>query len=182
MHSVYRRLLRLYPTAYREDFGEEMTSVFDDLHKEFQGAGFFQKALFIIHEIIGLLFGAARERWRVLGCYNPNVSFQTRRFNMHPGFRFPKSTAVLMAVILAGTILAIEKCKSIVDSLHKANPQGSSLAPEQITFFGAFAAIVVASYLLALVVWAVLFALRRSGVHRLAKISEAVAKSSRDSL
>ena len=95
---------------------------------------------------------------------------------MRPGFRFPKSTAVLMAIIFAGTILAIEKCKSVVGSLHKANPQGSPLAPEQITFLGAFAAIFLASYLLALVVWAVLFALRRSGTHRLSQISATAAK------
>lgn len=182
MHFIYRQLLRLYPTAYGEEFGEEMTLVFDDLHKEFQREGFFQKGLFIMRETIGLLFGAAQEHWRVLVRYSPDVSFPSRRFNMHHGFRFPKSTAALMAIILAGTILAIEKSKSVVGSLHRANPQASPLAPEQITFFGAFVVIFIASCLLAAVGWALLFALRRSGVHRLSRISATVAKSTRDSV
>lgn len=182
MHSIYRRLLHLYPAAFREEFGEEMISLLDDLHKEIQKAGFFQKMLFVLRETTGLSLGAAQERWRAVGCYNPDVSFRSRRFNMRPGFRFPRSTAVLMAVILAGTILAIEKCKSVVGSLHRINPQNSPLAPEQITFFGAFAVVLISSCVLGIVGWAVLFALRRSGVHRLSQISASIARSTRESI
>jgi hypothetical protein len=178
MLSIYRWLLHLYPAAYREEFGDEMEFVLAELHQEHRRQVAFRRALVIIRETTGLLRGAMEEHWRRLGDVSYDASLRSRRFVMSSGFRFPKSTVALMAVILAGTILAIEKCKSIVDALHKANPQSSPLDAEQITVFGAFAVIFIVVAVLAAIGWAVLFAMGRSGVHRLSQIS---AGSNRDS-
>ncbi len=84
---------------------------------------------------------------------------------MRSEFRFPKATAPLMALILGVIVVAIEKAKAISASLPHTNPQVGPIPPLQLT--------VVWTLLLVLIVpgtggalgWAVLFALRRSGVH-----------------
>ena len=42
---------------------------------------------------------------------------------MRSEFRFPKATPILMAIILAGVILTIEKATAIEESLPHAYPQ-----------------------------------------------------------
>lgn len=86
---------------------------------------------------------------------------------MRDGFRFPKTTAILMTVILAGVIMAIRKGEAIEASLpHVSAPIApihsapSYLLPGVVAGFLFF-------YATGLVGWAILFALRRSGVHRL---------------
>ena len=81
---------------------------------------------------------------------------------MQPQFRFPRSTVFLMWVILAGVLLAIEKAKIIQ---VKYGPQEvmavwNSL-PWFLFLFPALACVAVAA------VWGLLFALRRTGMHRL---------------
>ena len=89
---------------------------------------------------------------------------------MRTEFRFPKTTAVLMTLILGGIILAIEKARMIQASYS----QGAPLVPletARLTFFPTVALLLVIFYAAGLVGWAVLFALRRTGVHRLADMS-----------
>jgi len=92
---------------------------------------------------------------------------------MRSEFRFPKATPVLMAIILAGVILTIEKATAIEESLPYANPQLPPIQPEHFTFFPAMAVIFLSAYAVAVIGWVVLFALRRSGVHRLSEMQGA---------
>lgn len=159
MLSVYRCLLYLYPPDYRSEFGDEMIGVFSEAESEAKvGLG---RGGFFLREIAGLLNGALQERLRALTGSYSSITFSSRRFTMRPGFRFPKSTAVLMSVILAGVILAIEKAQSIVRSAAESD------YPDLV---GGLVAIFAAACVLAVVAWAALFALRRSGVHRLSQI------------
>ena len=90
---------------------------------------------------------------------------------MRSEFRFPKATPVLMIIILAGVILTIEKATAIEESLPHAYPQQlPPIQPEHFTFFPAMAAIFLSAYAAAVIGWAVLFALHRSGVHRLSEM------------
>lgn len=90
---------------------------------------------------------------------------------MRSGFRFPKSTSFLMTVILAGIVLAIQKAEAIRAALpDEIAPVGPMWSPHVgilttigLTFLGVYFAGALA--------WVVLFALRRSGVHRLSEIS-----------
>jgi hypothetical protein len=161
MASLYRWLLYLYPAAYRCEYGEEMIGVYREARKERNKATALQRSAFFLREIAGLLSGALQERWWAMADFNCSTPISQRRFTMRPGFRFPKSTAVLMAVILAGTILAIEKAESIVRSAAE---------PDYPDLLGGVVAIFAAAFVLAVVAWAALFALRRSGAHRLAEI------------
>jgi hypothetical protein len=91
---------------------------------------------------------------------------------MHTEFRFPKTTAVLMTVILAGVVLAIEKGEGIVASLTNVNPALGPIESPHFDFVPAVIVMFVFVYAAAVAGWAILFALRRSGVHRLETSTE----------
>lgn len=81
---------------------------------------------------------------------------------MHRQFRFPRSTVFLMCVILAGVAFAIEKAQHIQASLTGTQLRTETAAPLIVTF--------IIVDIAAAVGWGVLFALRRTGVHRLDKV------------
>jgi len=178
MLSLYRCLLYLYPAAYRYEYGDEMAGVFRELQKEVRserrGKGLLPRGKFFLREFAGLLYGVLQEHSRAITGSN---LFPPRRFTMRSQFRFPKATPVLMAVILAGVILTIEKATAIQNSLPSAYPQQlPRIQPEHFTFFPAMAVIFLLAYAAAVIGWAVLFALRRSGVHRLSEMPDASRK------
>lgn len=90
---------------------------------------------------------------------------------MHNGFRFPKSTAVLMTIILAGVILAIRKGEAIAASLPNVSQPIAPIHSAPSYLLPGVIAGFIFFYAAGLTGWAILFALRRSGVHRLADIS-----------
>jgi hypothetical protein len=166
MLRLYRRLLALYPAAYREQFTEEMVAVFSDIYAEAVTQEMRARALLYLREALGLLAGALHEHARALGA-GIWMDVSPRRFSMRNEFRFPKTTAVLMTIILAGVIMAIRKGEAIEASLpHVSQPIApihsapSYLLPGVVAGFLFF-------YAAGLIGWAILFALRRSGVHRL---------------
>jgi len=153
MFTVYRWLLRLYPGSYRDEFGEEMTSVFRDARSTLPPA-LAAKVSFYGREFCGLLAGALSVHFdRLFGSAIP-----FRRFDMQPQFRFPRSNVFLMLVVFAGVLLAISKASGVAgDAVGSVWPSlVSILAFMLLTMFAA-----------AVVVWAILHTLRRSGVHRL---------------
>lgn len=91
-------------------------------------------------------------------------------------FRFPKSTAVLMMIILAGVVMTIEKGIAIQASLPYDNPRIPAIQPEHLTLFPMLAIMFLAIYTLAAIAWIVLFALRRAGVQRLSEMPAASAQ------
>jgi hypothetical protein len=156
-HMVYCWLLRLYPVSYRDEFGDEMTSVFHAAQSEATLAA-ASKLSFYRREFFGILSGALRAHFDSL--FGPTVPF--RRFYMQPQFRFPRSTVFLMCVILAGVILAIQKAKIVVQ-MKEGLPLDTVAAWHPLFWLYPFAMV------LAVVgaIWGILFALRRTGMHRL---------------
>jgi len=159
-HTVYCWLLRLYPASYRDEFGDEMTSVFRAAQGEIPLAA-ASKLSFYRREFVGILSGALQAHFDCL--FGPTVPF--RRFYMQPQFRFPRSTVFLMLVILAGVMLAIEKAKIVVQM--KEGLPLDTVAVWHPLFWLYPLAVVLAIVGL---VWGILFALRRTGVHRLGRI------------
>ncbi|HWY22922.1 MAG TPA: hypothetical protein VNX26_16970 [Candidatus Acidoferrum sp.] len=90
---------------------------------------------------------------------------------MRSEFRFPKSTALLMIVILAGVVLAIQRADAIRASVPDVNPPVVAIQPTHLTFLPTMALMFLVVYIAGAVGWVVLFALRRSGVHRLSQVS-----------
>jgi len=90
---------------------------------------------------------------------------------MRNGFRFPKVTIVFMALILAGVVVAIRKGEAIATSLPDfSQPVTPIHSGHSYLLPGVFAGFIF-FYAAGLVGWAIVFALRRSGVHRLADMS-----------
>jgi hypothetical protein len=154
--TVYGWLLCLYPGSYRDEFGEEMTSVFREARSELPPAlaakfGFYRR------ECCGLLSGALCAH--VDRLFGPAISF--RRFGMPAHFRFPRLTVFLMLVIFAGVMLTIAKASSVAgDTLGSAW--------RQLVLVLVF--MLLSMCTAAAVVWRILHTLRHSGVHRLENV------------
>ncbi len=168
MLRIYRSLLHLYPAVHREQFGDEMTAVFQEVQAETATKGMRERAFLCVRETAGLLAGALQEHARSLGGTRGWIPFPARRFTMHTEFRFPKTTAVLMTIILAGVLLAIEKGEAIEASLAHSSPTSVVI---QTNMLPGIAIGLVCFYAAGLIGWAILFALHRSGVHRLDDVS-----------
>jgi len=162
MLSFYRWLLYLYPSLYRREYADEMISVFRDAHAEVSTASFGERISFRARETWGLAAGALQEHIRIIGGGGQLISFT--RFDMRPEFRFPRSTLFLMSIIFGGVILAMEKANTI--QVKYAAGDGS-IWPSLPWFLGLTLLFTCAA---AMVGWGILFALGRTGVHRLANI------------
>jgi hypothetical protein len=162
MLRFYRWLLYLYPSLYRREYGDEMISVFRDAQADVNDGSFGERISFRADEAWGLLAGAVQEHIRIIGGRYQLISFT--RFNMRPEFRFPRSTVFLMSIIFAGVILAMEKAHTI--QVKYAAGVGS-IWPSLPWFLGLA---LLLTCVTAMLVWGILFALGRTGTHRLANI------------
>jgi hypothetical protein len=169
--SIYRHLLLLYPASHREVFGEEMIAVFGEMQAEAASKGMIARSMFCVRETAGIMTGAVLEHWRSLGSDPVWPTFPIRRFTMRTEFRFPKTTAVLMAIILAGVMLAIKEGEAIVASVPHVNQPVGTIHPVHSVLLGGIVLGLAFFYAAGTIGWAILFAMRRSGVHRLAETS-----------
>ena len=160
MRRLYRSLLFLYPAPYRCEFADEMTYVFLQAEADTSSHSVGMRGAFDLREILGLMSGAVHTHiCSLLGVDDWN-SF--RRFNMRPQFRFPRSTVFLMCVILAGVTFAIQKAQHIQATLTGTPVRNQTAVPLLVTFAIVYAAAAAG--------WAILFALNRSGTHRLSSL------------
>ena len=162
MLRFYKWLLYLYPSLYRREYAGEMISVFRDAQAEVSAGSLGERISFRARESSGLLAGALREHIRISTGSDQLISIT--RFDMRPEFRFPRSTVFLMSMIFAGVILAMEKAHTI--QVKYAAGVGS-IWPSLPWFLGLTLLFTGAT---AMVIWGILFALGRTGVHRLANI------------
>jgi len=173
MVIVYRLLLYLYPQAHRCEFGEEMLAVFGEARTEAWKNNMLMRSRFCAYEIKGLLTGAVREHIRNIGGFDRPPVFFSRRIAMRSEFRFPKVTVTLMTIILAGVVLAIEKATAIRASVPYSDQHVGPIQPAHFTFLPTVLVILGGACLAGAIGWAILFALHRSGVHRLAEFDPA---------
>lgn len=171
MLRLYQSLLHLYPSPYREQFADEMIAVFREVDADARKKGSIVTGKLYLREIVGLFRGAIAEHARRILGSNIPLPLSSRRLTMRPGFRFPKATAFLMTVILAGVVLAIQKANAIRASVRDVNPPVVTIQPTHQTFLPTFALMFLGVYIAGALGWLVLFALRRSGVHRLSEMS-----------
>jgi hypothetical protein len=164
--SLYSWLLFVYPRSHRHEFGEEMTSVFCEARRDLPPA-LPAKINFYLREFTGLIGGAVEAHLSCL--FGPAIP--SWRFYMQPQFRFPRSTVVLMCLILAGVVLAIEKAKTVVQM-----KEGLSAGPPAGWHSLFWVYVFAVALALAAAVWGILFALGRTGVHRLEAVQTGVER------
>ena len=171
MLVVYRTLLHLYPAEYRSEFGDEMLDVLSEVLGEIRKKSAMTCIVFAVREAGGLLRGAWHEHLRsIIGSYDNGI-FLFGRFAMKSEFRFPKATVGLMVVILAAVMLAIEKAKAISASVPHANPPVGHIQPSQMTILPSLLVAMIGAVVVGVIGWAILFALRRSGVQQLSEMN-----------
>jgi hypothetical protein len=170
MLTLYRKMLRLYPAEYRAEFGEEMAAVFCELRDENAKKRAVSRAGFWVRETAGLVSGALAERLRSLGA-EAALAFPRGRFTVRNGFRFPKATAILMMIILAGVVVAIRKGEVIATSLPDISQPVTPIHPAHSYLLPGVLEGFVFFYAAGLIGWAIVYALRRSGTHRLDQIA-----------
>ena len=176
MLSLYRSLLHLYPANYRCEYGDEMMDVLSEVQAETRTRSALARIFYGAHEAGGLLYGALREHFRsITGSYDV---FSRRRFAMRSEFRFPKATVALMTVILAAVIFAIEKAKAISASVPHTNPPVGHIQPAQVTMVPTLLVTMICAIVAAVIGWAILFALRRSGVQQLSEMNPSAEQRS----
>ena len=149
MRRVYRGLLRLYPAGYIREYGEEMFSVFCRAQEAARRRGLKAQAVFFVREILGVLTGALHTQLHYYD-WNP-----FRRYHMRSDFRFPRTTQVLMTLILVAVIFAIKK--------GQVPENGTAVLLLFLWGFALLCALGSGGY-------AILFALRRSGLRRLSNV------------
>ena len=172
MLAVYSKLLRLYPAEHRKIFGDEMLAILAEERNENAGSKLVTRVKLFLRETAGLLIGATREHLRALTGINRELSMVTGRFVMRNGFRFPKSTIVFMALILACVLTAIKRGEDIRASVPNVDPPlPLHIQPVHSILLGGIPLFFAFFYAAGLIGWVILFALRRSGVHRLAGVS-----------
>jgi hypothetical protein len=171
MLLFYRSLLRLYPVDYRHEFGNEMLSVLVELQQDVEGKSLWARVALPVRESVGLFYGALLEHYRAVTGSHPAALFPPRRVAMRSEFRFPKATPVLMTLILLAILMAIDKARSIEFSGPYLSPQVGPIQSADFTLLPTLLILVAAAGVAALIGWAIVFALRRSGTHRLSDMS-----------
>jgi hypothetical protein len=180
MLSIFRALLRLYPSAYRDEFADEMLAVLHEVHAARGDNCSFADVVFFARETTGLLSGALQEHIRrFFGFFGPSI-FPSRRLTMRSEFRFPKATVVLMSLILAAILFAMDQAKAIQASVSAVTPPvvGPIRSANFSLFFPLLLALAAACAVGA-IGWAMLFALRRSGIQRLSAFDPSTARPTR---
>jgi len=169
MLRLYRSLLYLYPPAYRCEFAGEMMLVLSEVQKEIGKYNVLKRIAYQGREATGLLCGALHEHLRMItGSYGV---FPSGRIRMRSEFRFPKAAVALMTLILIAVLMAIDKAKSIQASVPYANPQIGPIKPEEFTLVPTLLMVLAGACIAGAIAWGVLFALHRSGIHRLAEVN-----------
>jgi hypothetical protein len=169
MLALYRNLLYLYPPAHRREFCEEMMAVFEEAEREAWQKGVTGRVLFCAREVAGVVSGALEEHMRVLGGSDFlqmfGAKFGSGRLRMRSEFRFPKATVALMTIILAAVVWTIEKAKAISASLPHTSTQVGPISV-QFTIVPTLLLVLIIAGTAGAIGWAVVFALRRSGIQR----------------
>lgn len=182
MLALCRLMLYLYPAAYRGEYGEEMLEVLSQVHTEIRGMSALARAGCAAREASGLLSGALHEHLRPFrGAHDRgrfSFLFLGRRVAMRSEFRFPKATVGLMLVILAAVMFTIEKAKAISASIPHGNPPVGHIHPSQITILPTLLVALLSAIGAGVIGWAILFALRRSGIQQLSEMNPSAGQRS----
>lgn len=155
MLHLYNFLLLLYPWAHRQEFAEEMLSVFREVHRDCASLGFKARVRFSLREIAGLLAGAFREHTKA---HKENL-----RGGAMPMFRFPRWTVTLLVLAL-GIVLTLTRV--IAGITWDTLSSGVSISPRWAPLLPLMLGAVVFVCFLGVIVFVLRAALGRTCIQR----------------
>lgn len=183
MAPVYEFLLRLYPAADRASFGDEMLDVLRQADAEAARDGVLARAWFFLHESMGLLGGAARERLHALGEERGWKFLAERGPMFQRERRYPYTSIVFMSLALAIIVFVIAIGQGIANQIvqiYTVNGHvvvqtrqhvefGNSVLqwPSHWALIGSILLFFAITWVGAVAAWTIAHSMRRSGVHRL---------------
>lgn len=168
MSRLFRFVLRLYPEAYRECFGEEMLEVFTEGWLEAARRGRSARLRFLYRELLGSLSGVLIERISsLLESGFPGIVC-LRRITMRSNLKFPLSAIVFMLLSLLVSLYAMTQARAVSESLPDINPV-LTMQPVHVPLPGGILVMLAIAYVVGIAGWASVFAMRRSGVQRLSR-------------
>ena len=92
----FRRLLRLFPTEFRSDFGDDMTRAFEEQRDDVAARGGSMAQLRLWKDtVVGILTTAPREHWDLL---RQDARYALRNLRRNPGFAAVAITALAVGV------------------------------------------------------------------------------------
>lgn len=172
MRAFYQWLLRLYPAEFRRRFADEMLLVYCDASAAAARRGLGSEVSFVVHEFTGMVCGAVGEQIRSVSQLH-SLSRRIAMISRNKRFRFPIVAIALMVFSFAGIVFAIHNARAVAFGLagqtYMRHGQLYTYQPEGLSFMQTFGFAFGVTLVVAVVVWAVLHTLHRSGVHRLAE-------------
>ena len=153
MIRLYRWLLFLYPADYRAIFAAEMIKVFDQARAMAWKRGIWQRVVFCVRELTGLVWTASYAHMRIHGGWSDRVK----------GIYQGQAAVRRLIIILAATVAAIEMLKLIALRGHYTQ---STLRNELLLAIVAGLTVVFGGA----AGWTVALLFRRAGLYRIANI------------
>jgi len=92
---AFRKLLRLFPAEFRGDFGDEMTDVFRDQHRDAERGGPMALMSLWWDTLRGVVTTAPREHWDLL---RADVRYALRNLRTNPGFAAVATIALAVGI------------------------------------------------------------------------------------
>ena len=169
MVHLYNFLLLLYPSGHRQEFAEEMLSVFRQAHRDCASLDFKARVRFSLREIAGLLAGAFREHTK--------VHKQNLRGGAMRTFRFPRWTVTLMVLAL---VLVIALTRVIAGIKWDALSSGVSISLRWAPLLPLMLASVLFVCFLGVIVFVLRAALGRTCIQRWTAVKTWPAQDSRN--
>ena len=173
MISIYRSLLRLYPSVHRREFAQEMLGVFVAAEREVKDKGMCERAIFYAREMLGLAGGALREQSHEIAVCRRQRLDSRGNMLLPLKYRFPRSAILMMTVVLVivlGMIVKIQGVSHLRGTIHGQLPPQLWLWPSHYGLISGIVVVFLLAWMGGAAAWAIAYAMHRTAAQQLANL------------
>lgn len=174
MISIFRCLLKLYPSAHRHEFAEEMLGVFAEAEREHKDKAMCERAIFYAREVLGLAGGAVREQFHEIDLCRQQRLKMGGNMVLQMKYRFPRSATLMMTFVLVIVVGMIVKIQGVSHFYGKTISGELPHVPwDWPSHYGLISGLVVyflLAWIAGLGAWAIAYAMHRTAAQELANL------------